>query len=691
MTPPRQKSRSTETSILPAELKWDKNVPLSSQHQDFYFSLVSGLEESRYVFLEANQLASRLANDLQRSAPFTIAETGFGTGLNFLTVYQLWLSLEPPKRPLHFISVEKHPLRKEDLAECLRSWTELSPLSKQLIDAYPELIAGQHHLDFESGAVKLTLLFSDAVKAFDETSFVCDCWFLDGFSPNKNPSMWSDALFKSIALHSYRETTFSTFTAASAVQKSLKSSGFEVSKRPGFGKKREMLAGKYNQAASFADHSKAKWSYDKPNPNHSAPQLKPKNCSESIEDSFDVIVLGAGLAGITTARTLAKEGLKVVIVEQANIPVSGASGQAQLAMYAKLPSEANKITRFSTHSLMYAQRFYATHQSNSHSVKFWHQSGLIQLAWNSKEQDKQARFVQNCSFPESFIKHVDSKECSIHSGLEIPYSGLWFPKCGWLDPAQYSGYMLDHEYIQTKYNSKVDEIRFDAVLGLWQVVCVGQTLSAENLVIANSNHAKDFEQLKHLPSKPIRGQVSRIKNKRLRSSKAILCGEGYLCPASDRWHSFGATFDLDNNTPEVTLSDQAENISTLNKWLPNWLDNMIVEEALAQDSFQNTAGLRCTTPDYIPIVGPAPDYSAMIETFAGLRVGANSCNREFGHYLPNLYVNIGHGSKGLYTTPISAELIKSYICNSASPISEEQRLMLSPARFIIKHLKQRRI
>mgnify|MGYP000370754865 CR=1 FL=1 len=691
MTPPLQKNRPTEPSISPAELKWDKNVPLSSHHQDFYFSLANGLEESRYVFLEANQLASRLTRDLHKSAPFTIAETGFGTGLNFLTTYQLWCSLKPPKRSLHYISVEKHPLTKEDLSECLSSWPELASISKLLVEAYPELIAGQHHLDFELGEIRLTLLFSDALYAFNNYSFICDCWFLDGFSPNKNPSMWSDTLFKSVALHSYRQTTISTFTSASSVQKGLKNAGFEVSKPPGFGKKREMLVGSFSQSPEFSKRSKARWSINRHESGQEETHLKPKVNTQASEHTYDVIVLGAGLAGVTTARTLAQEGLRVAVIEQNNDPVSGASGQAQLAMYAKLPSEANKISRFTAHCLMHSQRHYSKHQFCANNVEFWNQSGLLQLAWNSKEKDKQARFIQNFSFPVSFIQHVDAKKCSDHSGLELPYSGLWFPKCGWLDPVQYSKYILDHELIETIYNTNVSQIHLDETSRLWTAITHGRTISAKNMVIANSNNAKDFEQLKHLPSKPIRGQVTKIRSGDLKSTKTILCGEGYLCPASGGWHSFGATFDLDSNTPETTLSDQNENISTLRKWLPNWLDNSAVDEAVATDSVLNKAGLRCTTPDYIPIVGPAPDYKAMLTTFSGLRVGANSCNKEFGHYLPNLYVNVGHGSKGLYTTPISAELIKSYICAGAMPVSEEQRIMLSPARFIIKHLKQRRI
>ena len=225
------------------ELDWDKDTPLSKQHEDFYFSLKNGLEESNYVFVEANDLSRRFTlRDV--SEPFVIVETGFGTGLNFLATWDAWNKLEVPKRPLHFISVEKYPLSKADLKRCLDCWPQLANLSERLHSQYPDLVSGMHRKTFEGAQVTLSLIFGDVNRDLDEHDFVADCWFLDGFSPRKNPSMWTDQLFEIMARHSNAATSLSTFTAASVVRRGLERAGFQVSKLPGFGAKREMISAK---------------------------------------------------------------------------------------------------------------------------------------------------------------------------------------------------------------------------------------------------------------------------------------------------------------------------------------------------------------------------------------------------------------------------------------------------------------
>jgi tRNA 5-methylaminomethyl-2-thiouridine biosynthesis bifunctional protein len=227
-------------TMNPVELSWDKDTPLSKQHQDFYFSLKNGLDESNYVFVNANNLCRRFTvGDL--SKPFVIVETGFGTGLNFLATWEAWNSVSGHKRPLHFISVEKYPLSKTDLKTCLDCWPQLANLSDRLHSQYPDLVSGMHRIAFEGTQVTLSLIFGDVNRDLDEHDFVADCWFLDGFSPRKNPSMWTDQLFEIMAKHSNAGTSLSTFTAASVVRKGLECAGFRVSKWPGFGAKREMI------------------------------------------------------------------------------------------------------------------------------------------------------------------------------------------------------------------------------------------------------------------------------------------------------------------------------------------------------------------------------------------------------------------------------------------------------------------
>jgi len=302
-------------SIKPVQLKWQDGTPLSTQHEDYYFSLKNGLEETRYVYLAKNQLPQRWLRQTTESenSPFTIVETGFGTGLNFLTAWQTWQKLPKPKRTFSFISIEKYPLTKEDLTRSLANWPELKTFSQKLINQYPYLVQGSHLLSFDHGQVKLQLIFGDVNSDLDAYSFNADCWFLDGFSPNKNPSMWSDTLFKLMAKTSHSQTTFSSFSAAGVVRRGLANAGFEVKKSKGFGGKRDMIFGTFikRDASAHPKNTQPNWSI--PTPNN---QLKPANNSSINSNTYDAIVIGAGLAGITTAASLTEKGLNVALVDQ---------------------------------------------------------------------------------------------------------------------------------------------------------------------------------------------------------------------------------------------------------------------------------------------------------------------------------------------------------------------------------------
>jgi len=673
----------SKREIRPVKLIWDKNTPLSSQHEDFYFSLKDGLEETEYVFLKANNLPYRFTQgDL--NTPFIVSETGFGTGLNFLATWEAWRSVKEEKRPLHFVSIEKFPLTKADLKKCLDCWPQLQHLSSQLIEFYPYLINGQHQIHFESGQLCLTLIFGDVNSDLSNYKFKSDCWFLDGFSPSKNPSMWTDGLFSLIADYSHQNTSISTFTAASLVRRGLEKAGFAITKLPGFGAKREMITAKLSSEtpsdlSSVKSHFKFNWSTPKP--------TKEQECRNELNTEFDALVIGAGLAGISTAAVLAESGMNVALVEEKPAPVLGASGQSQLAMYAKFPTEENKLYLFIAHCLSYSQRYYSQKQLNELTHDFWHQTGLLQLAWNMKESTKQQKFITNTSLPSDFIRQVSEVEASKLSKLNTDCGGLWFEKAGWLDPIPYAESLLSSPKITQFYDTNITHMTKEANSNAWTCYAEDTSFKAKYVVIANSNKAKAFEQLSHLPTKPLRGQVTSIKQSDLKPANCVVCGEGYLCPEVGNWHHFGATFDLDSNEDRTKDNDNLKNINSIQKWFPGWISDTQASSA----EITSNAGLRCTTPDYLPIVGRAPVYNEMLQTFAKLRVGANSCKHLYGHYHENLYVNVGHGSKGLFTTPLAAAFIKSEICGGISPFSEEQKAMISPSRFIIKHLKQRRI
>lgn len=231
-----------------AKIEWRNGQPYASAFQDVYFSSDDGLRETEYVFLQGNNLISRWQqSDLQTANQnvFTIAETGFGTGLNFLCAAQLWLKMVPKDTKLHFISTEKYPLNLQDMTTTLAYWPDLTTLSLPFLALYQSLLNHQESISLFNDGVQLTLLIGDATTCLNDIQTQVDAWFLDGFAPSKNPEMWQTALFEKMANLSNDQTTFATFTSAGDVRRNLISAGFEVNKRPGFGKKREMLTGRF--------------------------------------------------------------------------------------------------------------------------------------------------------------------------------------------------------------------------------------------------------------------------------------------------------------------------------------------------------------------------------------------------------------------------------------------------------------
>jgi tRNA 5-methylaminomethyl-2-thiouridine biosynthesis bifunctional protein len=223
-------------------LEWRDQQPYSTQFEDVYFSSDNGLLETEYVFLQGNRLAERWQ---QLTSPaFTLIETGFGTGLNFLSCCQLWLQTAPPDATLHFISVEKYPLSLQDIKAALDLWPCLTPYTQDFLAHYPAILNGEN-IPLFNGRIHLTLLIGDAVTQLATLNAQADAWLLDGFAPSKNPDMWQPALFSQMARLSHAGTTIATFTSAGQVRRNLMAAGFNVQKRPGFGKKREMLIGHY--------------------------------------------------------------------------------------------------------------------------------------------------------------------------------------------------------------------------------------------------------------------------------------------------------------------------------------------------------------------------------------------------------------------------------------------------------------
>ncbi|HET8706266.1 MAG TPA: bifunctional tRNA (5-methylaminomethyl-2-thiouridine)(34)-methyltransferase MnmD/FAD-dependent 5-carboxymethylaminomethyl-2-thiouridine(34) oxidoreductase MnmC, partial [Pseudomonadales bacterium] len=421
-------------AIQPARIEWRDGAPFSIEFNDVYFSRAGGLDETGYVFLQHNQLAERFQHG---ETPFVIAETGFGTGLNFLCAWQTFLHHAPPARRLHFISAEKHPLTQADLQQAHQAWPELGALSRELIARYPALTPGFHRLQLANGRIQLSLLFGDAAEQFAQLHAQVDAWFLDGFSPSQNPQLWQqEVLTQMQRLSKVNHTTFATFTAASWVRKALEQAGFSVQKAPGFGRKREMLFGRLTAA-------------------HPAQPLTSAEAIAKAEPWFEfqaprtpahAIVIGAGLAGAATAAALAERGMRVTVLEK-NTPACGASGNAQGVIFTKLSPYNTPQTRFYQHSYLFACRRIQQILGSPDGLR-WARCGMLQLSFDAAEQARQEEVQASGLWPASLAQPVDAATASSLAGMSLPSGGLFFPDSGWVNPPALIEAYLNHPNIQ---------------------------------------------------------------------------------------------------------------------------------------------------------------------------------------------------------------------------------------------------
>ena len=216
-------------------------TPISEVYGDVYHSVSGGHAQAQHVFLAGNGLPERW----QGRESFVILETGFGLGLNFMATWLAWKNDPQRCRTLQFVSVEKHPFSAADLAIAHGAWPEFAELSSLLCGAWPALAAGEHRIELDNGRVILRLVFGDAAQALPSLDAAADALYLDGFSPARNPELWSPAICNALARLAQPGATLATWSVAGHVRQSLRAAGFVVEKRPGFAGKRQMLSGRY--------------------------------------------------------------------------------------------------------------------------------------------------------------------------------------------------------------------------------------------------------------------------------------------------------------------------------------------------------------------------------------------------------------------------------------------------------------
>jgi tRNA 5-methylaminomethyl-2-thiouridine biosynthesis bifunctional protein len=662
--------------IVPADVDFsDPASPRSPSFDDRYHGALGAFEQALHVFLAGNGLPGRW----QERDAFTILETGFGLGNNFLATWAAWRADPRRSKRLFFVSIERHPLRQADLRRALADSREPA-LAAQLCDAWPPLTPDLHVLPFEDGRVELLLVLGDAAERLREVVASVDAFFLDGFAPDRNPQMWSPAVFKSVARLAAPGATAATWSAARSVRDGLQQAGFAWRAADGIGGKRHI---------TLATH---------------APRAPPRRPVARTGDRAvrSVAIVGGGLAGAACADALARAGLRCTVFERDARPASAASGNAAGLFHGVFHPDDGMHARAHRAAALVAARTYARALEDGVAGRG---DGLVRLAPEHADAAPLVAALARSGLPPDYLQAWSPAQVQAAGGPACP---AWFlPGGGWIAPGQLVRWWLRNEAVAWHGGAEVARLQRHA--GGWHLFdAAGAALAvADAVVFANAGEATALwsravdahgaapaaDATWIAPLAATRGQVSVVAaaTDGLRPPTRPIAGSGYALTLENGDVLCGATTHADDPDVALRLADHAHNLRQLasvtgarpRAGAATADDEGLAAALAAGGQLQGRVGWRATAADRLPLVGAVPSQ---------LSHDALALPDQPRHWprVPGLFVVAGLGSRGLTWAPLAGRLLASWIADAPYPLPADLVDALDPARFCTRRVRASR-
>ena len=527
------------TAAPTPDLDWSRqDTPVATDFGDIYFSTDGGIEETQTVFLKGCKLPERWEN----GEDHIIGELGFGSGLNLLVAWQAFEQTAKAGQHLDFISIEKFPFTADMLRKALSHWPDLSKYSDRLTALWPGPVKGVHRLNL-TPRVNLTLYIDDVEPALSQMNASVDSWFLDGFSPAKNPAMWTPEIMQKLAALSHNQTHLATFTVAGDVRRAVSEAGFDVEKVPGFGRKRHRLE------ARFTGDS-----------------------VKEIAAPISPLIIGGGIGGASLAQAFKRAGHTSRLIHDDPHMERAASGNPAALVKPRLDLQDRPESRFFLAAYLHALRAYADEGAIL-------SRGIEQIAKDEKEQ---ARF-------EKMLAHA-----ALPQGHMCPFTkGLSFPKALVIDPLQTVTAWRENAETSTAQVTKL--VQKD---GMWHALGTdGETRErSEIMIVASGAGVKTIELEGQgriadiLSLRFTRGQLTWASG----GVEVATAYGGYAVPLNGKI-LLGATHDrLEDRPPyELRIEDDQKNLTHAQAYL---------DTDLSLSKTPSRASLRVTTSNTLPLV-----------------------------------------------------------------------------------------
>ena len=663
--------------IVPAEVDFsDPLSPRSPRFDDRYHAPYGAFEQAAHVFLGGNELPARW----QGREAFTILETGFGLGNNFLATWAAWRADARRCARLRFISIEKHPLRREDLRRALAGSSQ-SGLATQLCDAWPPLTPDMHLLSLDGGRVELLLVLGDASERLRQIIASIDAFYLDGFAPDRNPQMWSPGIFKALSRLAAPGATAATWSASRAVRDGLQQAGFAWRAADGIGGKRHITLARFEPRA---------------------PLRKPVARTGDAR-TRRVAIIGGGLAGAACAQALAGEGLQCTVLDRHARPAGGASGNVAGLFHGVFHPEDGMHARAHRAAALAARD--AAARAIAAGVA-GQATGLLRLVPEQADAAPLLAQLERSGLPSDYLQAWSPDQVQAAGG---PPCAAWFyPAGGWISPAELARWWLTS--VGVAWRGDVGVARLESRDDRWHLFddAGAHIDSADAVVLANAGDAASLwsratdAQGRALaadsrwiaPLASTRGQVSIVdaSTPGLRPPAWPIAGSGYALTLKDGAVMCGATSATDDPDAEVRLADHAHNLRQLAVVTGSRLqappdgnadDEQLAALLVARGLLHGRVGWRATPADRLPLIGAVPLQPA---------AGDPALPDQPRHWprVPGLFVVTGLGSRGLTWAPLAGRLIASWIADAPYPLPADIVDALDPARFCTRRVRASR-
>ena len=612
--------------VAAGTLAFDEDgTPCSPDYRDVYHARAGAWAQAEHVFLRGNGLPQRWAGRRR----FTVLETGFGLGNNFLATWQAWRAASQRPERLDFVSIEKHPLRRADLERAHRGRhaPDAQPLAEALVRAWPALTPDIHILPFDGGRVRLLLVFADIAAALPELVLQADAFFLDGFAPACNPQMWDARVLARLSRLAAPDATVATWSVAREVRDGLSAAGFTVERAPGFAGKRDMTVGRFT-------------------PRFAPPPAPGRRAGTARH----VAVVGAGLAGAGVARGLAAEGATVEVFESDAAPARQASGNPAGLFHGIVHGEDGPHARWLRAGALRMQQLLAPLLVDGCVDGAF---GLLRAEREMPHSAMQALLAAQ-GLPTEWVQAVDT-----------PRGPAWlYPGGGWCSPVQLVSAWLDAPSITLRCAARVERVSGDPQG--WRLHDAdGRVLAqADAVVLANAADAPRLVGGETLvPLRRQRGQISLLA-----ADGPLLpmplADAGYALRLPDRGLLFGATSQPDDEDPACRDEDHEHNLSVLER-LTGW-------RPPAGTRLQGRVGWRLQTPDRMPLLGPLPAAAA---------TGRPALQPRDIERRAGLHAAFAYGSRGLTQAALAGEVLAAWITGAPMPVPARLLDAVDCARF----------